>query len=387
MIITSFLDNDLYKFTTMHAIVKKFPAAWVRYEFINRGNTKFPKGFADKLRSEVMSMKELYLTEAEEAFITKRCYFFPQNFIDTLRNFKYEPKEVHITQNNGDLKVHIEGLWYRTVLWEVPLMAIISELYFKETNQHSDDSWQERTTDKAKRLSRIGVKFSEFGTRRRFSGEIHNKVVKLLQAHSNGSFTGTSNVLFAMNHNTGIIGTHPHEWFMYHGAHFGYRIANEMALENWSDVYQGALGIALTDTYTSANFFQQFKLKHAKLFDGVRWDSGDPIAFTNNVIEHYKSLRIDPKTKTIVYSDSLNMETVEQIENHAQGKIRTAYGIGTHFTNDVGATPLNIVIKLFQVRPRDYDTPISAIKLSDVSGKHSGDQDEIEICQRIICKK
>lgn len=386
MIINSFLDNDLYKFTTMHAILKKFPAAWVRYEFINRGNTAFPEGFAEKLRKEVKSMERLYLSEIEEAFITQRCYFFPPNFIDMLRNFRYNPREVHITQNGGELEVYIEGLWYRTVLWEVPIMAIISELYFKETNQHPDNKWQDRTIEKAKRLSNIGAKFSEFGTRRRFSGEIHNNVVELLKSHSNGSFTGTSNVLFAMQHNTSVIGTHPHEWFMYHGAHFGYRIANEMALENWSEVYQGALGIALTDTYTSKNFFQQFKLKHAKLFDGVRWDSGDPIEFTDNVVRHYEALRIDPKTKTIIYSDSLNIETVERIEKHAKDKIRTAYGIGTYFTNDVGVKPLNIVIKLFQVRPRDYDTPIPAIKLSDVDGKHSGDLEEIEICKRIICK-
>ncbi|MDR1055158.1 MAG: nicotinate phosphoribosyltransferase [Prevotellaceae bacterium] len=380
MIIQHFTDNDLYKFSTMLAIQKLYPNTVVRYQFFNRGESLFPEGFAEALRKEVNSMSSLYLTRSEKQYITKRCYFFDPVFIDFLEGYRFDPSEVHIEQNGGELKVYVEGYWYRTVLWEVVLMAIISELYFKMKGIIPEDII-DRTRDKAEFLKNIKADYSDFGTRRRFSFDTQDKVVEILKNYSGDYFKGTSNVYFAMKHDTLPIGTHPHEWFMYHGAKYGYRMANAKALDAWVDVYQGSLGLALTDTYTTESFFESFSLKHAKLFDGVRWDSGDPIEFTDMTIEFYKKKRIDPISKTVVYSDSLNVEKVKEIKDYVNGRIHDTYGIGTFFTNDVGTTPLNIVIKLTKVKAHPEDEYLDAIKLSDVKGKNTGDIKEIEIAK------
>lgn len=383
MIINHFTDNDLYKFTTMNAVQKKFPAASVVYTFINRGMSSFPAGFAQALRQEVNAMQHISMTDQEEDFIRKKCYYFEPVFIDLLKGFRYNPEEVHIAQNGGNLHVHVEGLWYRTILWEVPLMAIISELYFKMTGQKSDD-YEPRAIAKAKAFYDVGAEVSEFGTRRRFSFEVQDKIVSILKQHCGKYLNGTSNVYLAMKYNLTPIGTHPHEWFMYHGAHFGYRAANTLGLENWVDVYQGYLGIALTDTFTSDNFFSSFNSKHSKLFDGVRWDSGDPFLFTDKVLQHYAENRIDSRIKTIVYSDSLDLEKVKEIKKYVNGRIHDVYGIGTYLTNDVGVKPLNMVIKIHAVKPVGHLNYIPAVKLSDVDGKHTGDPEEIEICLKSI---
>lgn len=379
MIINDFIDNDLYKFTTMNAIQKKFPNAEVVYRFVNRGKTKFPEGFDKALRAEVDSMANLSLSEEAKQYIKRKCYFFEPVFIDLLKGFRFDPSEVTIEQRDGDLDIEIRGLWYRTVLWEVPLLAIVSELYFAMQGSTPIEV-EERAIAKAQSFAKMEAEVSEFGTRRRFSFEVQDRVVAALKQHMGCYFKGTSNLYLAMKHNVTPIGTHPHEWFMYHGAQFGYRIANSLALENWVDVYQGALGIALTDTFTTKNFFEQFDSKFSKLFDGVRWDSGDPILFTNKTLEHYKSLKIDPKSKTIVYSDSLNVEKVRQIKEHVNGQIHDVYGIGTYLSNDVGVNPLNIVIKLFEVKPNGAKSFVPAVKLSDDTGKYTGSPKEVQLC-------
>ncbi len=379
MIIKHFTDNDLYKFSVMHAIQRLYPWSYVKYQFFNRGETLFPEGFDKRLKEEVESMRNLRLTKEEKHFIEKRCYFFDPVFIDFLEGYQYNPDEVKISQKGGELSVTIEGYWYRTVLWEVPLMAMISQLYFemKCINPHGVE---EKTIIKAKALKDLNADYSEFGTRRRFSFDVQDEVVGLLKKYSGDNFKGTSNVYLAMKHNTTPIGTMPHEWFMYHGALFGYRAANIKALEAWVDVYQGSLGITLTDTYTSDSFFKSFNLQQAKLFDGVRCDSGDPISFTDKTIEFYLKNRIDPTSKTIVFSDSLNVERVKEIKAYVGGRIHDTYGIGTFFSNDVGAKALNIVIKLTGVKPSPSEEDfLEAIKLSDVLGKNTGNQKEIEI--------
>ena len=382
MIIRDLIDNDLYKFTTMNAVQKKFPTAEVIYKFINRGKTEFPKGFAEVLRKEVNAMKDLSLSKEAENFIRKKCYFFDPIFIDLLKGFRFNPDEVYISQTDGALEVEITGLWYRTVLWEVPLMAIISELYFKETGQ-KPDNFEPRAIAKAKAFADMGAELSEFGTRRRFSFEVQNRMIELLKENTGKYLNGTSNVYLAMKHNLTPIGTHPHEWFMYHGAHFGYRMANAIGLENWVDVYQGSLGIALTDTFTTDNFFRSFNAKYTKLFDGVRWDSGDPMVFTDKTLKHYTANRVDPKTKTIVYSDALDLDKVKEIKKYVNGRIHDVYGIGTYLTNDVGVKPMNMVIKLFAAKPAGYDKFTPTVKLSDVNGKHTGGQEEIDMCLKI----
>ncbi len=384
MIIQHFTDNDLYKFSVMHAIQKLYPWSFVKYAFTNRGKTEFPEGFAIRMREEVDAMASLKLTAEEKKYIEKRCYFFDPVFIDFLEGYKYDPTEVQITQNGGELSVVIEGYWYRTVLWEVPLLAIISELYFKMTGAEPKDV-EIKAAQKGKALKEMGADYSEFGTRRRFSFDVQDKVIAALQANSGDCFKGTSNIYLAMKYNTTPIGTMPHEWFMYHGAVFGYRSANIKGLEAWVDVYDGSLGIALTDTYTTDAFFNSFSLKQAKLFDGVRHDSGDPLVFADKAIKFYEQSRIDPTSKTLVFSDSLNLEAVKQIQNHIGGRIHDTYGIGTFFSNDVGVKPLNIVIKLTDVKPNKKDKEyLKAVKLSDVSGKHTGDEKEIDLSLRTL---
>jgi nicotinate phosphoribosyltransferase len=365
----------------MLAIQKLYPKAAVRYKFINRGGRKFPEGFAEALRSEIADMAELKLSKEEKQFIEKRCYFFDPVFIDFLEGYRYNPDEVRIKQEAGNLEILVEGYWYRTVLWEVPLMSIISELFFKMTGAFPVEV-ESKALMKAKALNVLNADYSDFGTRRRFSFDVQDKVVETLKIHSGGNFKGTSNMYLAMKHDLTPIGTMPHEWFMYHGAMYGYRAANAKALDAWIEVFQGSLGISLTDTYTTDSFFASFGLKHAKLFDGVRCDSGDPINFTDKIVKFYRDKRIDPASKTVVFSDSLNLDKVKQIKEHVAGRVHDTYGIGTFLTNDAGVSPLNMVIKLTHVKSsieeNDY---LAAVKLSDIEGKNTGNEREIEICK------
>jgi len=179
------------------------------------------------------------------------------------------------------------------------------------------------------------------------------------------------------------IGTHAHEWFMFHAAKYGYKMANKLAMENWTDVFRGDLGIALSDTFTTEVFFKSFDRKFAKLYDGVRHDSGDAIEFADKVIQHYQSLGIDPKSKVIVFSDGLTPEKAVEIKNHCRSRIKCSFGIGTNFSNDVGPTPLNMVIKITEAKPEGEDW-IHCIKLSDSKGKHTGDKKEIEVAKYML---
>ena len=221
------------------------------------------------------------------------------------------------------------------------------------------------------------IKVADFGTRRRRSYEIHRLVIENLH----DVLVGTSNVHLAEQFDITPIGTHAHEWFMFHGAKYGYQSATYKSLEKWSDTYRGSLGIALTDTYTTDVFLQDFDMYFAKLFDGVRHDSGDPIEFGEKIIEHYKSLGIDPMSKTIVFSDGLNVPKAVEITEHFRNKIKTSFGIGTNLTNDTGVIPLNMVIKLSGIYDRN-SRKIHAVKLSDNVGKNTSDsQEAIENCK------
>jgi nicotinate phosphoribosyltransferase len=383
MILKHFTDNDLYKFTTMNAIQKLYPKALVRYEFINRGLVSYPDGFAARLAEEVGSMTGICLTSEEEKFIISKCYYFDPVFIDLLKGYRYDPSEITIQQSGADLSIIIEGPWYRTVLWEVPLLSLVSELYYL-TRGDEPGEVEERARDKAIRLKDMKAAYSDFGTRRRFSHGVHDRVVKTLKEYSGSWFRGTSNLYLAMKHNLVPLGTHPHEWFMFHGAEFGYRTANQRALDAWVEVYKGDLGTALSDTYTTDNFFASFSTLHAKLFDGIRHDSGDPLIFTERAIEFYRKNRTDPSTKTIVFSDALDIEKIGRIKQHVAGRINDVYGIGTYLSNDTGMKPLNIVIKMTGSKLNTGDPYHPAIKLSDDPAKYVGEREEIGICKKIL---
>lgn len=381
----SLLDNDFYKFTMQNAVVKLFPTAWARYGFINRGEHAFPPGFGERLRKLIDAMADLRLSAEERRFLEVTCPYLDPTYHDFLEGFRYKPHEVTVEQQGGTLKVSIEGLWYRTILWEVPLMTLISQLWYemKGEPRDSDDLVMQRTREKIEHYGELGVRIAEFGTRRRHSYEVHDSVVSALKRYGGSAFTGTSNVHLAHRHGVKPLGTHAHEWFMFHAARFGFKMANTLALEHWVQVYRGDLGIALSDTFTTRIFFESFDKMFAKLFDGIRHDSGDPIEFARAAIDHYERAGIDPRSKTVIFSDALDPDRVEKIARFCEGRIGMSFGIGTNFTNDVGLKPLNIVVKMLETRPEGQQW-LPVIKLSDIREKNTGDPDMIHLARRVL---
>ena len=387
-IIQSVLDTDLYKFTTSYAYSKLYPRAYGQFRFIDRGKTRYPQGFADALKKELQAMSELALTKDEANFLSRELPYLPPTYIDFVRGFRFDPEELQVTQDEeGYLSIVAEGLLYRVTLWETPILALVSELYYQIMGQKPDLAYTEETIiRKAKQLSEANITFSMFGMRRRFSAAIEDLVTKLLKEHSGENFFGTSNVYFAYKHGLRVSGTHPHEWIQFHGAMFGYKMANYMAMEDWINVYDGDLGTVLTDTYTTDVFMRNFSKKHAMLFTSLRHDSGDPLLFTEKVIARYRELRVDPTIKYIIFSDSLDPERAIEIANYCRGRIGASFGIGTNLSNDVGngVRPMNIVMKLWKCKMTEKERWHPCVKLSDVDGKHTGEPEEIELAQRTL---
>jgi len=367
----------------MHAVANNYPNIGAIYAFINRGNTSFPENFSSALQDQIQMMGELRLSPDEEEFLRKNCgHFLKPTFFDLLRGYRFDPSQISVDQDRGGLTVLIEGPWYQAILWEVPLLALISELYFEITGQQTDMEWKDRARAKGKALREAEARFADFGTRRRYSYAIQKDIVQTLKVSArsikeDGVFVGTSNVHFAKLFGLTPIGTVAHEWFMAHAAMFGYRWATAKSLQVWADEFEGQLGIALSDTFTTEEFFRHFNTYYAKLFDGVRQDSGNPFEILEMIIAHYQSLRINPLHKTIVFSDGLNVPLVLKLVEACRDRILCSFGIGTNLTNDVGIEPLNMVIKLSRIILPD-GIRIPVIKLSDDPGKFTGEPDEIK---------
>ncbi len=387
-IIQSVLDTDLYKFTTSYAYSKLYPRAYGQFRFIDRGKTTYPQGFAEELKKELQEMSKLALTKDEASFLYRELPYLPPTYIDFVRGFRFDPEEVKVEQDaEGHLSIIAEGLLYRVTLWETPILALVSELYYKMLGAQPDMEYTERTIiSKARKLAEHGITFSMFGMRRRFSAAIEDRVTELLKEHASGYLFGTSNVYYAYKHGLRVSGTHPHEWIQFHGAMFGYKMANYMAMEDWINVYDGDLGTVLTDTYTTDVFMRNFSKKHAMLFTSLRHDSGDPLQFTEKVIARYRELRVDPTIKYIIFSDGLDPERAIEIANYCKGRIGASFGIGTNLSNDVGngVRPMNIVMKLWKCKMTEKERWHPCVKLSDVDGKHTGEPEEIELAQRTL---
>ena len=386
-IIKSVLDTDLYKFTTSYAYSKLFPRAYGEFEFLDRSNEDYPEGFDELLREQIKKMEELYLTDEEQEFLTKKLPYLPPIYIDFLKGFRFKSSEVKVWMEGKKLKVKATGLLYRITLWETPILATISELYFKLTGQFPNISYMEETAiKKAKLLTENNITYSLFGMRRRYSFDVESKITELLKDYSGTNFFGTSNVYLAFKHNLNVSGTHPHEWVQFHGSIYGYKMANYMSMENWINVYDGDLGTVLTDTYTTEIFLRNFSKKHAALFTSLRHDSGDAMAFADKVIERYEELRINPQIKYIVFSDSLNVEKAIAIKEYCGDRIGASFGIGTNLTNDVGndIKGKNIVMKLFRCKMTEKEQWHECVKLSDVEGKHTGSKREIHLAQETL---
>ena len=386
-IIPSVIDDDLYKVSQQQAVFQLYPDAIASYKFVNRGKDKFPDGFGEQLREQINSLGELSLTESEEYFLRKIPFLRP-TFVDFLKGFKFDPSQVRIKQIGENLDIEIEGPWYSSIRWEVPLMAIICEQYFSQPQYlRMRDRFTDKAITKALAIEALEAKFSEFGTRRRFSHRVQEFVIMILKKHSPNSLIGTSNLYFAKMFDMNPIGTQAHEWYMAHAAMYGYLMANHMGMQKWVEVYQGDLGIALTDTFTTDIFLKSFDKFYSRLFDGVRHDSDDPFVFTDKVCNHYKNLKIDPTTKLAVFSDGISsIKMISDLTEYCNNKIRCGFGIGTWLTNDVDdIKPLNIVVKMNKFKINKNSEWRPTVKLSDAVGKNTGNQDEILRAKRELC--
>lgn len=372
------LDCDLYKFNMGSVVFHLFPRAIVTYEFFNRGKTVFPKGFANALQYQIEALSKLALTPDEEDWMVEKIPYARPTYIEWLSGYRMNPDEVDILQDfDGFLHITITGPWYRTIYWEVKLMAIISELYFRMTGQKMADDWQWRIVNKADKLSKAGCYWIDFGTRRRFSLAVQDEVVRVM-ANKNG-FLGTSNMHLAHKYGVTPHGTYAHECLMAMSALYGVRMADKMWRKHWSEHYEGNVGVALTDTFTTEAFLRDFGTYDARLFDGCRQDSGDPIAWGHKMLAHYKKLNILATNKRMVFSDNLNVSKYIGIHNTFQGVAQPVAGIGTNFTNDVGVKALNMVIKLTSA---DFGQGVvDVVKLSDDAGKHTGNKFAIDLAK------
>lgn len=386
-IIKSLLDTDLYKFTSGYAYFSLFPRASGEFHFQDRGHIKFPEGFDVLLREQLLMMESLALTREEEQFLRDELPYLPPTYIDFLRGYRFDSHEVEVSLRDGELGIVARGPLYRVTLWEIPILATVSELYFRITGQRVDGEYLERSAlEKARLMEEHALQVSIFGARRRFSHAVEGQVTHILKAHCPHSLFGTSNLYFAMREHLKPAGTHPHEWVQFHGAVYGYKMANYMSMEDWIRVYDGDLGTVLADTYTTDVFLRNLSKKHASLFTSVRQDSGDPFSFADKVIARYKELRIDPMLKYIVFSDALTIPKAVKIQEYCHGRIGSTFGIGTNLTNDVSpqVRPLNIVMKLYRCQLTPSQPWYNCIKLSDVPGKHIGTPEEIQLALQTL---
>jgi nicotinate phosphoribosyltransferase len=386
MIIKSILDTDLYKLSMQVAVIKHFPNLRVKYVFIDRNKISFPDNFDKDLIKEVKEMEKLFLTKNEKVYLYENIYFLPRTYIDFLEGYRFDSNELKIyLDKENKLHIEIEGYWYRTILWEVPLMALISELYFIKTGQIIDiydKDLKNKDLLKINSMIEHNAFLTDFGTRRRYSFDNQERIVKLFSENGKNVFVGTSNVYLAYKYNIKCTGTLAHELVMVHAALYGYRFANKMAMDTWINTYNGNLGTMLPDTYTLEIFLKSFDSKYARLFDSVRHDSGDPFIFVDKMIEHYKKLNIDPMSKVLIFSDGLDVKLATKIKEYCVGKIKSSFGIGTNLTSDVGVKPLNIVIKISEVLINDEW--FHTVKLSDNNGKHTGNIEEIDLCKKTL---
>ena len=382
----SILDSDLYKFSTSYAYMKMFPNAECTFTFKDRNKVKRTPEFLEKFKEQIKKYELVHLTMEEFNWLVtnKSIDFIPVHYWEWLMSFRFDMDKMNIyLDEDGILCVDVTDKCYKASLYEIPVLFSIPEV----NNTGKSIDW-ERTIYKLKEKVEIankeGMLFSEFGTRRRFNYEVQDRVIAYLKNFAK-TCVGTSNMHFAMKYDMKPIGTHPHEWFMFHGAQYGYKAANYMALENWVNVYDGDLGIALSDTYTSDVFFRNFSLKQAKLFDGVRQDSGDEYEFINKTINFYVNKGINYHNKTIVFSNALDFPKAVKILKYCQEKgINASFGIGTNLTCDVYAPDgtkydaENIVMKMSRCRMTPNQPWYITIKISDDLGKHMGDNKEFE---------
>lgn len=392
-IISSLLTNDLYKFSMGQAIFHQFSDYKTTWTFKCRNaDVFFTAEMVEEIKEQIKSYCSLRFTEDELSYL-KNIKWLKESYIDFLRLWhpRYEDFEITADAKCG-LSIETKGTWLNTSMYEVPVLAIVNEVYFRMTNFYPAllDDFEKRLDEKigwVKEGSLYLSAFSEFGLRRRLSGEAQEMAVQKLShindtMHSASTFVGTSNVYLAKKYGVTPVGTMAHEWIMCvgQGNHkHNPAYSNWYALDAWVKEYGVLNGTALTDTITTDCFLKDFKLTFATLFSGVRHDSGDPKVWGDKIIEHYDSLGIDAKTKTLLFSDSLNFNKADELFRYFNGRAKVAFGIGTYLSNDTSAPPLNIVMKVTECNGQ----PVA--KISDTSGKGMCKNPEyVEYLQRCI---
>jgi nicotinate phosphoribosyltransferase len=377
-IITSLLETDLYKFSMGQAIYHQFPGYKTTWTFKCRNkDVFFTEEMVQEITDQIYEYCKLTFTEDELQYLDN-IKWFKGSYIDFLRIWhpRFEDFSIKSTPDGCGLEIETYGTWLNTSMYEIPTLAIVNEVYFRMSQNYEDlfASFKERLDDKFDKVYNnkwyLGT-FSEFGLRRRLSAEAQELAIEKF-SHLNDNmrcatkFIGTSNVYLAKKFGVTPVGTMAHEWIMCvgQGNHkHNPAYSNWYALDAWVKEYGILNGIALTDTITTDCFLKDFQLTFATLFSGVRHDSGDPIEWGEKMIKHYESLGIDPKTKTLLFSDSLNFENADAIWTHFHDKARVAFGIGTYIANDTCVPPLNIVMKT------TFCNGMDVAKLSDVEGK------------------
>jgi nicotinate phosphoribosyltransferase len=371
-IIRSLLDTDLYKFTMMQAVLHQFPGAQVRYKFKCRTPGAQLAPYVEEIRQEVRQLCSLRFTDDELDYM-RSLRFIKSDFVDFLGLFRLNEKCIAIEpMDNGELDIRVSGPWLHTIMFEIPVLAIVSEVYFRNTAPGLD--WSEgrrRLHDKIVRLQapdQADLKIADYGTRRRFSRDWQRELLQTLKARlgddASSQLTGTSNVLFAKELGLRPMGTMAHEYLQACQA-LGPRLRDTQvfAFEKWAQEYRGDLGIALSDVYGTNAFLRDFDMYFCKLFDGARHDSGDPFSWGERMIEHYAANRCDPRTKVLIFSDGLTIPRCIELFQRFHGRIQVAFGVGTNLTNDLGPQPLQIVMKMIECNGQ----PVA--KISDAPGK------------------
>lgn len=382
-IITHFTDDDLYKFTMCCAVIDNFPRAQVKYSFTDRDDTVYPEGFARELAAQIKALDSVTITDDEIDFMRRRCTYIPGWFYNYLKGYRFNHRWVDVRQDSeGHLEIDIEGSWAETILLEVKILAIVSELYYIMTGHcgaFDYGRYYHKSYRKAERLLEAGCVYSDFGTRRRASFEAEDTVVRAMKdceaSHKwPGRFVGTSNVYLAMKHDVLPVGTMAHEFICAIGGMYGPQMANNIAMNLWRNTFRGALGTFLYDSFGWKIFSLNFSEDFANLFKGLRVDSGDNYEQLMRIVDKYRSLGIDPKTKQVIFSNALDVDSAIEIQKYAVEYCQPSFGIGTHFTNDFdGVKPMNIVIKLIAAKiTESWDFYNDTCKLSEDTGKHTG---------------
>lgn len=369
MIITSLLDTDLYKFTMMQVVLHHFPAAHVEYYYKCRTKNINLVPYIDEIKEEIYNLCQLRFTENDLEYLNS-LRFIKSDFIDFLRLFYLPERCIKITKSKieGEINIKVNGPWLHTILFEIPVLAIVNEIYFRHISSIDLDEGRKRLNSKIQLITNSNdlskLKIAEYGTRRRFSKEWHQEVLKTLKSLIPDNLAGTSNVLLAKNNSLLPLGTMSHEYLQACQA-LGPRLRDSQifAFEIWAKEYRGDLGIALSDVYGIDAFLKDFDMYFCKLFDGARQDSGDPFKWGEMLIKHYQKNKVDSKMKTLIFSDGLTFPKAIELFRHFSKRCKISFGIGTNLTNDLGIEPLQIVMKMVKCNGQ----PVA--KLSDTPEK------------------